>query len=89
MKESFETLVNVIVKNSDLAALKLVAGTMNFPVAEVIREAVHTKIESFKSDPEMRASVAGMIGQLYELIGEAPTPINTGVLPVPDERLSR
>lgn len=89
MTEQASELFSFRIRNTELDALKLVAGTVGVPVAEVIREAVHTKVESFKTDPEMRAVVAEHIGKMYELIGEVSPAANTGSLPIPDESLSR
>lgn len=89
MTQQRHELVQVNVPTKDLDALRMSAGTLGVSVSEIVRTAVHKEVESYKTDPEKRATVAGYIGRLQDMIGEAPTPSNTGHLPVPDERLSR
>ena len=84
-----EELIQLPIQTSDLDALRMAAGTLGVSVAEVVRSAVRAEVDTYKTDLEKRATVVTYISKLQHLIGEVSIPVNTGILPVPDERLSR
>ena len=84
-----EELIQLPIQTSDLDALRMAAGTLGVSVAEVVRSAVRAEVDTYKTDLEKRATVVTYISKLQHLIGEVSIPVNTGILPVPYERLSR